>query len=150
MRRSRDQKMVCGIRSGWPVVRMRRQETRKKNLNKMKQDSYFLLREYSGVGERVEILPHRIKNVALQAPCYSCAKQAAYIDRNGIIRCHEYDECKKVIHYAKAVYQYLDPDFDDIMYARCGNCGQMLYRPGERTKCPSCGYEIIWDKEEPI
>lgn len=94
-------------------------------------------------------LYRRIRNIALQVPCYECRMQEAYIDIKGVIRCAKADKCNKVIHYAKAEYQHLDPDFDDITYARCGNCGQLLYKPGEQTKCPCCGFEIIWG-DEPI
>lgn len=91
-----------------------------------------------------------IHNVALQAPCFDCHMQVPYIDKNGIIRCERYQKCNKVIHYAKAEHQYVDPDFDDIHYARCGNCGITLARPDDMTKCPCCGYEIIWEKDEPL
>ena len=90
----------------------------------------------------------RINNIALQVACFGCTMQEPYIDMKGVIRCHKADKCQHVIHYAEAEYQRIDPDFDDITYGRCSNCGQMVYRPGEQTKCPCCGFELVWEKNE--
>ena len=118
----------------------------KQNIGRERMDSY----DYSNTPEarlRQEKIQRRIRNIALQAPCFDCAMQEPFIDEKGVIRCRKAGMCRKVVHYAKAEYQNADPDFDDITYARCGHCGQFLYRPGETTKCPCCGYEIMWDGE---
>ena len=86
-----------------------------------------------------------VNNIALQVPCFGCKMQQPFLDDNGVLRCRKADKCQKVIHYAKVEYKRPDPEFDDIEYGRCAHCGQFVSRPDGSTKCPCCGFELIWE-----
>ena len=87
-----------------------------------------------------------VNNIALQVHCFGCKMQEPYLDEEGVLRCHKAEQCQHIIRYSKVEYQYPDPDFDDVTMGRCSKCGQMVYRPAEKTTCPCCGRELVWEK----
>lgn len=90
----------------------------------------------------------KIRKNRLQAACYGCGYQEAYIDTDGVLGCRKYSLCCKVDHFALAIASYADPDFDDIEYAHCSNCGQVIAEFDRTDTCPLCGYKLIWDEKE--
>lgn len=90
----------------------------------------------------------KVRKNRLQGVCYDCGYQEAYIDTDGILGCRKYNLCCKAEHYARAIPCCADPDFDDIEYAQCSNCGQLISEFDRTITCPLCGYRLIWDEKE--